>query len=78
MEAAEPYSVNEDTLIGEIVARYPSVVSVLASCGMHCVGCPSSQSETLREACLFHGLPVAPVVWAVNEMIASDTNDAPL
>ena len=34
--------------------------------GMHCVGCPSSQAESLEEAAMVHGLPVDLVVARLN------------
>lgn len=35
---------------------YEAVVNVLLSAGMHCIGCPSHQFETLEEACYVHGI----------------------
>ena len=37
---------------------------------MHCLGCPASQMESLEDACMVHGLDVAPVVDAINAKIA--------
>ena len=36
------------------------------NCGMHCLGCPSSQMESLSDACAVHGLDVNAVLDAVN------------
>ena len=63
--------VNEKTLIGEIVMNHPEAVEVLMSIGMHCLGCPASQSESLGDACTVHGFDPAPVVDAINERIAA-------
>ncbi|NLW73913.1 MAG: DUF1858 domain-containing protein [Clostridiales bacterium] len=62
--------VNEKTLIGEIVVQYPESVGVLLSVGMHCLGCPASQAESLEDACAVHGLEVGPVIDALNAKIA--------
>lgn len=35
---------------------YPDIRNVLEDIGMHCVGCPSAQRETLEEAANVHGL----------------------
>ena len=35
-------------------------------CGMHCIGCPASQMETLEEACAVHGIDVDEVVEKLN------------
>ena len=47
--------VNEKTLIGEVVNRYPEAAEVLFGIGMHCLGCPASQAESLEDACAVHG-----------------------
>ena len=62
--------VNESTLIGEIVNQYPETAEVLLGIGMHCLGCPASQAESLADACAVHGVEPAQVVKAINEKIA--------
>lgn len=61
--------VTKETLIGEIVRNYPEAVEVLLSIGMHCLGCPASQSESLEEACMVHNIPAEDVVKAINAKI---------
>ena len=34
--------------------------------GMHCLGCPSAQAETLEEACMVHGINVDELVAEIN------------
>ena len=58
------------TLIGEIVSQYPEAIEVLLSIGMHCLGCPHSQMESLEGACMVHGVPADRVVEAINNKIA--------
>ncbi len=48
--------VNKDMLIGDIIATDQGVVPILLQSGMHCIGCPASQAETLEEACMVHGI----------------------
>ncbi len=62
--------VTNETLIGEIVANHPEAVDVLLSIGMHCLGCPASQMESLEQACAVHGIPAQQVVDAINAKIA--------
>lgn len=64
--------VNEKTLIGEIVNTYPESIEVLLSVGMHCLGCPASQAESLEDACAVHGLDPVVVAKAVNSAIAAE------
>lgn len=58
---------NKDTKIGEIIEKAPEKVDILLEVGMHCVGCPASQAETLEEACMVHGIDVEEVVDALNK-----------
>ena len=64
-------SVNAQTLVGEIVMNHPEAIEVLMSIGMHCLGCPASQAESLENACAVHGIPVDQVVEAINSRIAA-------
>ena len=66
-EAAEG-AITGDTLIGEILRRNPEAEPVLMSCGMHCLGCPASQMESLREACAVHGIDVNGVLYRLNQL----------
>ena len=68
--------VSGQTLIGEIVRNYPETVEVLLGIGMHCLGCPASQMESLEEACMVHGIPVETVVEKINQRITGQTAEA--
>ena len=58
---------NKDTKIGEILEKDPDKVEILLQAGMHCIGCPASQGETLEEACMIHGIDVNDVVEELNK-----------
>lgn len=62
--------VNRKTLIGEIVNQYPETAEVLLGIGMHCLGCPASQAESLEDACAVHGVDPEIVIKAINDKIA--------
>ena len=51
-------NITKDMTIGEILRKAPEVAPVLMEAGMHCLGCPSAQGETLEEAAMVHGIPV--------------------
>ena len=53
---------SKDTKIGEILQVAPEKAETLIECGMHCLGCPASQMETLEEACDVHGIDVKEVL----------------
>ncbi|WP_167958282.1 hydroxylamine reductase [Anaerosporobacter faecicola] len=55
---AEEGVISKDMIIGDILKANPDNANVLLAAGMHCLGCPSSQAETLEEACMVHGLDV--------------------
>ena len=54
--------INKDTTIGEILENAPEKAEILLEIGMHCLGCPASQMETLEEACGVHGIDVEEVI----------------
>lgn len=55
-----------DMLIGEILRKSADAAPILMECGMHCLGCPSSQSESLADACRVHGIDVEDVLDRLN------------
>lgn len=57
---------NKDTKIGEILEKAPEKAEILLEIGMHCLGCPASQMETLAEACEVHGIDVEELVEKLN------------
>ena len=48
--------VTKDTMIGELLQIDENVAPMLLNIGMHCLGCPSSQMETIAEAAMVHGI----------------------
>ena len=48
--------IEKTTTIGEILEKAPEKADLLLEAGMHCLGCPASQMETLEEACEVHGI----------------------
>ena len=56
----------KDTKIGEIMEVAPEKAEILLSIGMHCLGCPASQAETIEEACDVHGVNVDELLEKLN------------
>ncbi|MBE5857845.1 MAG: DUF1858 domain-containing protein [Lachnospiraceae bacterium] len=50
--------ITKDTLIGEALMINPDIAPVLMDMGMHCLGCPASQGESLEEAAMVHGMDI--------------------
>ena len=63
--------VTKDMLIGEILAKDQTIAAILMASGMHCVGCPASQAESLEEAAMVHGMDCDEFVSKINEYLAA-------
>lgn len=50
--------ISKDMTIGQILSIKPEVAPILLQMGMHCLGCPSSQGESLAEAAMVHGMDI--------------------
>ena len=50
--------ITKEITIGEILRTNPDVAPVLMEAGMHCLGCPSAQAESLEEAAMVHGMDI--------------------
>ena len=50
--------ITKDMTIGEIIVNKPEVAPILMEAGMHCLGCPSAQGESLEEAAMVHGMNI--------------------
>ena len=59
--------INKDMKIGELLEQAPEKAEILMDAGMHCLGCPASQAETLAEACEVHGIDVNELVEELNK-----------
>ena len=58
-------------IIGDILKMDPEMAGVLVAGGMHCIGCPSAQMETIEEAALVHGIEPDLLVARVNAFVES-------
>ena len=64
-------TINKDMLIGELVQMDELIPQMLMAAGMHCLGCPASQAESLEEACAVHGIDCDDLVSKMNEILAT-------
>lgn len=60
--------IKKDMTIGEILRVNPAVAHVLMAAGMHCLGCPSAQGETLEEAAMVHGMDIDELMTKIGEL----------
>ena len=66
--------ITKDMRIGEIIMTDFNIVEILMGAGMHCVGCPSAQGETLEQACMVHGLDADELVDKINAYLQEAQN----
>ena len=64
--------VTKATMIGQLLQIDEEVAPILLNIGMHCLGCPSSQMETIEEAAMVHGLDPDSLVDQINTFLASE------
>ncbi|MBE6012465.1 DUF1858 domain-containing protein [Anaeropeptidivorans aminofermentans] len=48
--------VTKDMKISDILMIDQGLIPILLEAGLHCLGCPASQMETLEEAGFVHGI----------------------
>ena len=64
-------TVNKSTMIGELLQIDENVAPILLNIGMHCLGCPASQMETIEQAAMVHGIDPDMLVDEINNFLAS-------
>ena len=63
--------ITKDTIIGDILDIAPETAPIFLSIGMHCLGCPHSQGESIEEACMVHGTDADQLVEEINNYFQS-------
>ena len=61
--------VSKDMLIGQLLQIDANIAPILMRAGMHCLGCPSSQMETIEEAAMVHGIEPDVLVNQINDFL---------
>ena len=61
--------VTKEMTIGQLLMQHPNVAPVLMEVGMHCLGCPSAQAESLEDAAMVHGLDADFLVEKINAFL---------
>ena len=62
--------VTKSTMIGELLQIDENIAPILLNIGMHCLGCPSSQMETIEQAAMVHGIEPQELVDRLNDVVA--------
>ena len=62
------YEVTKDSIIGDILDTDADTAPYFLEMGMHCLGCPASQMETLEEAAAVHGIDIDELMAKINSI----------
>ncbi|MGI6162059.1 MAG: DUF1858 domain-containing protein [Christensenellales bacterium] len=62
-------TISKEMTIGEVLKLKPELAGVLMSFGMHCLGCPAAQGESLEEACMVHGINADDLIGKLNAAV---------
>lgn len=63
--------ITKDTTMGELLHYDMGIAAILMNAGMHCVGCPAHQMESLEGGCAVHGIDVDVLLGQIKEYLAS-------
>ena len=68
--------ITKEMIIGDILNEAPDMAPVLMAAGMHCIGCPSAQMETVEEAAYVHGIEPELLITRVNAFVDAQDKEA--
>ncbi len=63
--------ITKEMTIGEVMKNYSKAVFVFLDYGLHCVGCPSAQNDTIEEATKIHRLELKKFLEDLNKAAKS-------
>ncbi|HHW48551.1 MAG TPA: DUF1858 domain-containing protein [Clostridiaceae bacterium] len=66
--------VTVDTIIADVLKMDRGTIPIFLNSGMHCLGCPSSQGESIAEACAVHGIDAEKLVKELNDYLEKKEN----
>lgn len=59
--------ITKDMIIADILEKKPEAGAILIENGLGCLGCPSSQIETLEDAAEIHGMDIEKLISELNK-----------
>ena len=68
--------ISKDMIIADLVAIDQNIIVILMRAGMHCIGCPSAQMETVEEAAYVHGIEPELLITRVNAFVDAQDKEA--
>ncbi len=64
-------TISKSMTIGELLEMDRNIAGILMRAGMHCIGCPSAQGESLEEAAMVHGMNADLLESQINDYLSS-------
>ena len=61
--------ITKDMTIGQALMTNQNIIPVLFEIGMHCLGCPSAQAESIEDAAMVHGIDAELLVEKINAFL---------
>ncbi len=65
-------TINKEMTIAELIRVDEGIVPLLLESGMHCIGCPSAQGESLEMACMVHGIDADELEAKINAYLGAE------
>ena len=75
-QKAKTQKITKDTLIGEVVEKYPQAIEPLMDLGLHCIGCHVSAFESIEMGFKAHGMDnkqIDEAVKMLNEAVSQNS-----
>jgi len=63
------FKITEKMTMGEIIRDFPGTAPVFLKYGLHCVGCPMANPETIEEAAQVHQIEIKKFIKELNQVI---------
>ena len=73
-ERIDTMNVTKESIIGDVLDAAPDTAQFFLDIGMHCLGCPMSRGESIKDACAVHGTDPDSLVSKINSFLNSDKN----
>lgn len=61
--------VTADMIIADVLKMDTGTVPIFLNNGLHCLGCPSAQGESIADACAIHGIDSEKLVKELNDYL---------
>ena len=62
--------IDKNMIIADILKLDDGIAPILMDSFMHCIGCPSAQMESLKDACAVHGVDADELVTEINSYLS--------